>query len=197
MSEVFAILSGLFMIAVGIVYFKQVIQGTSTPNPATWSIWVLTTSLNTGTYLSVAEGDWFKTSTTLACAIQCVVVFLYALFKGKFGKLDKTEIICLVCSIIIGTLWRITGNAILANILLQLVFVISFIPTVVGVLKKELREKQLPWDLAVMSHTWLVVSIVASWHTGSVYELFYPIIGGILGNGAVSVAVRSTNKEVK
>ena len=193
MSEVFAVLSGLFMVVVGIVYLKQVAQGASTPNPATWSIWVITTCLNTGTYFLVVEGDWFKALTAIIIAVQCTVIFVYALVKGKFGKLGKIEIACLVGSIIIGTLWQITGNAILANMLLQGVFVISFIPTVLGVLRRELRERCLPWDLAIMSNICLVIAIIADWHMGSVYELFYPIIGGLIGNSSVSMAVRSLN----
>ena len=189
MVELFSGLASLLIVLVLVAYFKQVIKGQSTPNPATWLIWSIVCTMNAVSYFLVVKGNLWQSSITIIVAVGLSSIFVYSLVKGKFGKLGKTEVICFVSAVIVGILWQITGDANLANILLQGVFLISFVPTVLGLLKRELKEKALPWNLAVVSYSCLLISVIIDIENAGWIALVHPIANGIIGNGSVALIV--------
>ncbi|MBT6691086.1 hypothetical protein HOB10_01990 [Candidatus Parcubacteria bacterium] len=190
MSELLSITASLFMVAVVVSYFLQVRSDVSTPNPATWLIWSIVSIMNSFSYFSVVQGDMFKFFLTVISATGLTIIFFYALRTGKFGKPGWTEIISFTLALVIGIIWRTTGNTILANLSLQLVLVISFYPTISGLIRKELREKPLPWVLAVIAQFFQIASIILDWQTsGGWPALAYPILNGVMGNGSVAVII--------
>ena len=184
-SDVFSTISSLMMVAVMPFYLRQVIQGTSTPNPATWFIWVIMTIMNTFTYYYVVKGDIPKFLITAIVALGVNSIFVYSIFKGKFTKPGKVEIICFMFVFVVGVFWQTTGNDIATNLLLQGIFVISFIPTISGLLKHKAREKPLPWNLATISYAFLALAIISDWGSGGWVALIHPVVIGVLGNGSV------------
>jgi len=141
-------------------------------------------------YFSVVGGNLFKSFVTVVAAIGLTVIFIYALRTGKFGRLGRVEFISFALAVAIGIVWKTTGNPILANLSLQAVLMISFYPTINGLIKRELREKPLPWVLAVSAQIFQILSIVLDWQTsGGWPSLVYPILNGVLGNGSVAVIV--------
>lgn len=191
MSEFFSILAGVLMVLVTILYFRQLRRGTSTPNPATWLIWVVVLGMNSASYFRVVGNDPIKALLSIVATFGLSVIFVYALFAGKFGKLGWVDKLALCLSIIIGIVWKTHGDARLANAAMQLVLLISFIPTIVGLLKKELEEAPPPWDVAILSYLCLVTAIILDWeNSGGWLALAYPIVNGIIGNGIVDVIIR-------
>lgn len=190
MSDLISIVASLFMVGVVITYLGQVIKNSSTPNPATWVIWSIVSTMNAISYFSVVQDDILKASTSAISAVGLSIVFIYSLAKGKMGKIGLVEILSFLMAIIIGFLWKKTGNASMANLSLQLIFIVSFIPTIRGLLKRELKEKPLPWILAVISQGLLGLAIIFDWQSaGGWIALAYPIINGVIGNGIVAIIV--------
>ena len=109
------------------------------------------------------------------------------LAKGEFVKLGRLDYVVILMVVIIGVFWQTTGDPITANLLLQLILLISFYPTVRGLLRRELREKPLPWNLAVISYVLLISAILIDWKSGAWLELIHPIVNGIIGNGSVAL----------
>ncbi len=196
MKEVLTILSSLIFLAVICFYMKQLVQGQSTPNPATWVIWLLVSALNLFTYFAVVDGDMFKSLLSITMTSGIAFVFLYAFVKGKIGKAGKVEVFSFLLAVGVGILWQTTGNADISNLLLQGVFLISFVPTVIGLLKNELREKSLPWDLAVIAYVLQTAAIIVDWSNSSWVELGFPIVNGLLGNGSVALTIRIVKRRV-
>ncbi len=190
MAEVFSTLASVVLILVIVMYFRQIVQGVSIPNPATWLIWTVIGLINTATYFTVVDGNLFEWSITLTATIGLSTIFFYALAKGKFARVGKIEKFSLCISLAVGILWQTTGNAVLANILLQIVYLISFYPTVVGLWNGTLREKTPPWDTAVLAYCLVIVGIILNWNDTSAMALVHPIVNGIIGNGSVALMIR-------
>src|SRR5437667_366392 len=129
MTRLIGVIASIFNLLFGGSYFKQLIKGESVPNPATWLIWFIVTIINTLTYFFVVKGNFWVSLASAVLAFEIFVIFVVALFKGKFSKLRKVEIISLILAFAIGVFWKISGNAIVSNLALQGIFLISFYPT--------------------------------------------------------------------
>jgi hypothetical protein len=189
LSDALAFVSAVLIFFVYGSYFRQTVRGTSTPNPVTWLIWLSVMTINVFTYFTVVGGDVMKTLVAALAAPFLFLIFTYSLFRGKFTRLSRMDIVCLLLAIAVGVFWRTTGDDITTNIMLQLIILISFIPTISGLLRGKAREKPLPWNVAVVTYAFLALSILTdpdpakrNW-----VAFMYPVLNGILGNGIVAI----------
>ena len=192
MSDLFSILAAIGLAASVTKYFFQVVQGTSTPNTATWLITVVVMSINSLTYLEVAGS--IKALSIITINVGIVVIFVYSLFKGKFTRINRTDMACLALAVIIGTIWQITNNAKLATVMLQGITPISMWPILSGLLKGRLREHPAAWDIAVISYVFLLVAIVLDWNSQHWTAVALPLFSGIMGNGSVAILAHLQKK---
>ena len=183
-NEILGLISGLLIIPVYLIYLFQVKKGYSTPNPATWSIWVIVMLLNGATYFSMI-GDLFESFIAIVVPLLLIILFVYISAKRKFVALGKTEIIILILTFCIGILWKIT-SATISNLCLQVILLFSFWPTIRGLLKNELSEKPLPWLLAVVAYFFTIAANLSDF-SGDYIKLVFPIVNGVIGNGSVAV----------
>ncbi len=189
MVEALSIVGGLTLIAAFFCYFMSVAKNTSTPNPATWLIWFVIFIMNTVTYFMVAHGSFWQSLITIVAASGILCIFVYSLFKGKFAKIGAMESVCLVTALVVGIIWKTTHNPVLANLLLQFIYVISFIPMITGLASGKLKERVLPWALAFSAYIPTLIIIFINWNTSSWVGLVHPIVNGIMGNGAIIILV--------
>lgn len=186
MLELLSSISSIILLSVYVVYFKQVKNGTSTPNPVSWLTWVIASSINVVTYLSVVEGDYWKSSIAIVSNLCMIGICAYSFYQKKFAKLTLFDFFILVLAILIGVFWQVTQSDRLANILIQIIFVISFIPTIYGLYMGTLSEKPAPWWIAVLAYFIQIIALCIS-YTGDWLVLLFPFVNGILGNGSVAV----------
>lgn len=186
MEQTLQISGSLILLLVYFFYLKQTIKGQSTPNPGTWVVWFVIMGINTITYFKVVNDDYLKTAIVFIGFIGITSIMIYSLFKGKFAKLTKIDLILLFLSIIIGIFWQISENAKISNLLLQIIIFISFLPTAIGLMQNRLKEKHLPWTLAAIAYFFQTISLLIN-YDGNIYQLFLPIINGILGNGLIPI----------
>lgn len=185
MIEFLSIIGGLFYIGALVTYLRSVSKNTSIPNTATWLIWLVIFSMNTATYFMVTHKNLWQSLITIVATTGVFSIFLYSLFKGKFAKIGLIEIICLVIAFIVGIIWKITHDPILANLLLQFIYAISFMPMIIGLAKGKIRETAIPWLLAFSAYVPTIIIIIINWETVSWVGLVHPIVNGIMGNGAI------------
>lgn len=167
-------------------YLRQVVRGRSTPNPATWLIWLVIGLINATTYFLVVEGNLLRSLSLILVNLGILVITLYSFFRGKFSPIGATELSCLSMGLAVGVLWQVTGNPILANLTLQVVYLISFVPTILGLHRGRLYERPWPWVLAVGTYVFMILAVVASWRRDSWVALAHPVLNGLLGNGLVA-----------
>lgn len=166
-------------------YVVLLLRGATTPNPASWIIWLVIGVINTVTYLSTVEGDWSRAGVLIIVTTGILLVTVYSLVRGRFSRLGRLEISVLALALAVGTFWQMTGNAILANLVLQMVYVISFVPTVIGLRNGSIKEHPGPWALSVFAYVAMIASVFVNWETNHWVALAHPILNGLLGNGMV------------
>lgn len=191
MTILLSISASIFNLLSGGSYLIQVIKGRSIPNPSTWLIWVVVTIINTLTYFSVVHGNIWVSLSSIVLALGILFIFLFSLVNGKFSKLGKIEIVSLTIAFGIGLFWKLSGNFIISNIALQAVFLISFYPTLISLLKKETTEKPLAWFFASSSYTLQILNVFIS--GASLFALAFPIVN-LVGNGTIGVLALFQNK---
>lgn len=188
MEKLLQITGSLLLVVVYFIYLKQTSKGESTPNPGTWITWFAIMGINTLTYFQVVHSDYFKSAIVFIGFLSIFAITSYSLIKGKFAKPKLIDIILFFISIIIAIFWRLTKNANVASLLLQLTLLVSFLPTAIGVMQERLKEKHWPWTLAGIAYLLQTISLLIN-YDGNIYQLFLPVINGVLGNGLVAAAV--------
>lgn len=184
MTQLISVIASIFNLLSGGTYFLQVLKNESVPNPSTWLIWVVVTAMNTFSYFLVSEGNLWVSLASIVLAIEIFLIFVLSLLKGKFSRLNTIDIISLAFALIIGVFWKISGNFLISNICLQILFAISFYPTIHGLLTKRAQEKPIPWFFAVGSYSLQIINVLLNPVT--LFALVFPIVN-LLGNGIVGV----------
>ena len=194
MSETLATLSGLVMIVVVVFYFMQVAGGSSTPNPATWFIWLVVMAMNVVTYYFVSNGNFWPVLTPSIITLGILLIFIYSFNKGRLGKLGWMEWMTLGLAVVVGIFWQVTKDGTASNLMMQIILLIAFVPTVIGVISGKLKEKPLSWITAVISYVLLIASILCN-DDWTWVQLAYPFFNGIVGNGSVALATQARRKK--
>ena len=191
-SKLFSILSSLSFVPVPFFYFRQMIKGKSTPNPATWLVTLVVLSLNAITFFSVVNRNLWKMLLPGFILFSVIITVAYALIAGKFAKIGKVEIISLVLAGIIVVVWRTSYDDVTANLALQPVLMIAFLATIIGLIRRTMKEWWVSWGIAAFSYILMITSLLLA--LKSWVELVYPIINGVLGNGVVAAIAYVKNK---
>lgn len=193
--KVFAlILANLLLIATIVLYLRNVVVAGVTPNPITFFVRSVVAVMNCFSYLAVVNKDYFKLSVTVVSALGLIVIFSYAFLRGNLTKMRTIDAVCGTAALIIGVIWKTTGNPVFANLLLQAIMLLAFYPAINGVLAGVAKEKPLPWIFATLCYVFMVVAIVADWNAGGWYALVHPVVSGILGNGSLATAAWWANR---
>lgn len=187
-AAILGVAAGLIHVVAFIIYHKQMLQRTSRPNRATWTLWVFISTLNCISYI-VMSGDIIKGLLPIASTTACIVVFVVSLFKGKLSRLDLEDYIALVFGFVSLFVWWAYRSATYANLLLQVCIVISFIPTYRGVWKDPSNEKSLPWFVWASAYILTITVVFLRWQ-GQYQDLVYPINCLLLHGGVGILTLR-------
>jgi len=166
------------------VYNLKTFRGKSIPNMATWTLWVFLSALGTASYIRMT-GDWAKCILSVAGTTACIITFAFALAKGRMSRLDKWDKVVLAGGIMAGIVWWLTRSATYANLILQVCFAVSFIPTVRQVTRLPWLEEPLPWLLWTASHAVNLAVVILRWQ-GSWPDAVFPV-NAIVCHAAVGV----------
>ena len=182
-------IAGVLNLVAYLLYNRQMDHGKSHPKVATWLLWGFVYSLNSGSYLSLSGGHWIKIALPLASAAACLGTLLCALVRGRFRHqvLDAWEKAVLVIALAASLVWWHGQEAAYANLCLQTAFIVSFMPTVVGVWREPQSERWLPWVMWAVAYAVMTYSVWLHWRSWS--EMAYPL-NGLCLNAAVGLLSR-------
>jgi hypothetical protein len=180
-ADALSAVANVAMVVVYVIYLRGMAYGPTKPNPATLIIWVGANSVNAFSYSAVA-GEIAAVILPYIILGLSVVLFFYAVMCGKFSRLKPVEIGALIVALLIGVLWRATGNDRIANLSIQVVYAISYVPLIVGFVRGTAREDPAPWIIAVIAFTLMVISVFVSGNRDPM-AFVYPIGTGYLETG--------------
>lgn len=220
------ILGSVLLTAAYSTYFGQVLAGRSTPNPVTWVTAFIVCILNTVSYFQLIRSRqtdenaaraerWRKSAMSIIMTVLTGLVALYALITQSFTSPTRYDALCGIACLVVGAVWLRSGRwsktasrwqwwqywemneAALINLCVQAIFLISFLPTIIGVANGAARELWLAWLIAAVAYGVNIAGLLAgdghgpngNWRQGDYLELAYPIINGVIGNGVVAFVV--------
>ena len=179
--------SSVVMIVAYAVYNWQVVRGRSTPNAASWLVWAVAGIVSASSYF-VMTVSIPKSLAVITDATLCSSVFLLALFKKKFGKLLAIDFVVLGGSILGAGIWATWGSADTANLFMQVIGLVGFLPTCVGLIRGTLQEEKMAWFLWGLAYFFASIVVVknfdSNWH-----NLVSPLLVGVAMHWFVAALV--------
>ncbi len=173
LSMVLSIVAGIGFTTAFVTYNWDVFTSKTTPNGSSWVIWSLVALVSTPSYI-VASGDWWKSVIPLLNILLCIGTFVLVLFKGKFKKPELIELGPILLSIIAVVIWKKSGSAAIANLIVNGAILIGFLPTFRGIWKRIAKEHPTPWWIWTASYVVAGVVVILRWKEQWI-DLVYPI----------------------
>lgn len=121
---------GVIAIVIGFIgyvpYFRNIASGKTKPHAFTWLVWGILTGIAFAG--QVSSGGGFGTWVTGFTAVLCVIIFLFALWKGTkdFPLVDWLSFLGAGIGLI---LWAVTKSPLAAIVLVTIIDALGFIPT--------------------------------------------------------------------
>ncbi len=150
------IISGLVNLAGTGVYIAAVLQKRSSPERATWFIWLLMGSVAFLSQAAIGAHDslWFVGLQTVGVAIVALLSLKYG--EGGFSRNDSLLILLALTGIIT---WLVTDNALFSLVMVVIVRAIGVTATVIKTYSHPRSETALPWLLYAVSAVLAMLSV--------------------------------------
>ncbi|MFA5793030.1 MAG: hypothetical protein WC897_04140 [Candidatus Gracilibacteria bacterium] len=193
LSDSFGLVAGVLMALSSIVYFMQVFNGKSEPNPVSWGIWFFVSIINSFTYFTVVNHNVWQALFAITNSFAIFTILTYTLLKGVHSKIRQTDLLVVLLTIVVSIFWQITSSDRFANLLLQAIYVISYIPTISGVLSKNAKEHYMAWLITVIASLFATLSVLTN-YPGDWVSIVNPLIIGVICNSLVLVLILTRRK---
>lgn len=143
MQELLSILSGIVFLASYFFYIRSILLKETKPQKVSWLIWAVTDLIILITLFLQKVSNYHL---SLAATLGSTFIAILSLWYGTKGW-TKTDIICMITSIIGIVLWQIFNNPLIALVMLCLAQTIAAIPTWIHAWNKPREESPSAWGL--------------------------------------------------
>ncbi len=166
---------------------KEGEPGKIDPNPAMFFIRAVVAWMNLATYFVGSQTTLIRCSVLIVSTISLTTLFFVSLWLGRLKMVGLIEITCLILSVIVGVIWKITENPVMANLIMQVILVISFMPSFIRTYRLEERNTPLTWIFATVAYVFMTMALLVDENGFKLFQLVNPIIPGIGGNGLLAL----------
>ncbi|NUM34145.1 MAG: hypothetical protein HUU50_06355 [Candidatus Brocadiae bacterium] len=191
-----AVLTFVLLLVESTYYIYHTYKKNIQPTIATWLIFAVATFISASSYMVATEKKWMEgvliVSDSLFTFLTLVFVFLFT--KSKF-QFNAFQIFYLTSAFIIVALWIFTKSAFYANILVQLLIALGYIPTIESLAKAEKNPESLfAWSLTFAAGA---VSFYPAYQGGNTLSILYSIRSMVLIGILLVMILRLKRKESK
>lgn len=151
----FLVLSGIATFFSYFIYFRSIIKWESKPHVISWFIWWLISFVIFS--IQIYDNAWIWAFNIWFVAFLCFLIALISLKKWS-TKINKADYISLAFWVLSIILWIFSNNPFFSVILLILVDIFWFIPTILKSIKNPFEETEIAYFLA---WGWYLMSIFA------------------------------------
>ena len=109
-------------------YIRDILKNTTKPHVYSWFLWAIITFISFALQLSDSAG--IGSLVTLIVGLMCLVVLALSLIKKIQIKITKSDTLFLILSLISLILWLVAKQDILSSILVTIVGLLAFAPTI-------------------------------------------------------------------
>lgn len=128
MKESFAVLATLLIVAAYVPYIQNILRGRTKPHVYSWFLSALVTLIAFGVQLS--EGAAWGAVPTFVAGIAGLVIFILALRRNNRSSITISDTFFLLLALIAFGLWLVADQALLSIIIISLVDILAFAPTI-------------------------------------------------------------------
>lgn len=107
-------------------YIRDVLKGTTKPHLFTWLIWTLLTGI--AFLAQVAGGGGTGAYVTAFSTIMCLIIAVLAFPRGE-KNITRLDWACFIAALFGIVLWQLTGDPLLAVIIVVATDTVAFVPT--------------------------------------------------------------------
>jgi hypothetical protein len=159
-----------FLVFIGYIpYLRDVAKGKTKPHIYSWFLWSFVTLVAFA--LQASGGAGSGSLVTLAAALMCIVVIIFGLIYKARIKIVVFDNIFMILAIIALGLWLIAKQPLLSTILLTLVDLLGFAPTVRKSWDKPYSETLSFYFLNIFRFTLAIVAL----QKYSIITALYPV----------------------
>ena len=133
------------LILIGFVIYNQgMLAGKNSPAIVSWALFSFIAILNGLTFLGISN-NWVLSIAVFTDAFVCTSTLFLALFrKNKNLEIDPIDKWAFVIGLIAIVVWRLS-SVVYGNWIVQIAYVIAFIPSYRNAWKDPADEPKLPW----------------------------------------------------
>lgn len=168
-------------------YFRQIRNGASRPNPASWTVWTALSLLNLVSY-GVMTRDFALASVALVPTVGCVAVLVHVWRHEKCQALDLTDYVACALGLSAVPAWVYFREATAANLIVQAAEFIGFVPTFRDLVTRRRRESPPSWAAWSVAYVITLVMVAMRWK-GHAADAVYPVLSLVNHFAVLVVAV--------
>lgn len=160
MKESLAVIATIIAIVGNISYLKDVLKGVIQPHPYTWFIWSVVSM--TTFFGGVAKGAGIGALPTGVAEAFTVIIFLFSLkylFQGRAGPIRNIDNYFLIICLLGLIPWIYTKDPTVSVVVVVVVDIIAFIPTLRKTWQNPKSEKPLLYQANVLRHILTICSL--------------------------------------
>lgn len=152
------------------LYYKDILRSKIHPSKISWTLWCLSSVLETITYKFVSA-DWLKQFSFFVPTVACIVLTISIWKFSKWQQPDNTDKFIIVISVISSVVWYWMNSAWMAHLILMISVPLGFIPTLRNAIRDYRNEDNPAWGLWCLSDS--LVFIVILMRLEAIEELPY------------------------
>jgi uncharacterized protein with PQ loop repeat len=181
MKETIGAIAVLLTFVGYIPYVRDTIRGKTKPHIYTWFIWSFISFIAFA--LQMSDGAGPGAYVTLAAAIVCGFIVVLGMRQGGADKrITKLDTFFLVAALLATGIWVFVKQPVISVILLSLIDILGFLPTVLKSWKKPHEETLFSYAL----NTFRFALSLYALHKYTIVSALYPLTW-VIANGLFSV----------
>jgi hypothetical protein len=153
-----AIVASLLALVGNIPYIRGILRRTVEPHPYTWLVGALVST--TVLFGQVVKGAGVGALPTAASDLFTIVIFLLSLKYG-YKHITKVDTVFLIAALLAMVPWAVSKDPTLSVILVVIIDVVSFVPTLRKTWKEPRTEHPVLYAMNVARHALALLSLEA------------------------------------
>ncbi|MCX6757865.1 MAG: hypothetical protein NTZ44_03235 [Candidatus Nomurabacteria bacterium] len=170
------------------VYIRDIIRRKTVPHTFTFLVWSIASSVTWA--LQVHGGAGVGSWVTLSVSLICIFIFLLSLRYGE-KQITFFDVLFLLLALFALFLWLVIKQPVWSVILLVLIDVLGFAPTVRKSWNKPYEEGLFTWEITAFRHGLSILAL----EKFNILTMLYPVVWTI-ANAAFSLFLIVRRKKI-
>ena len=170
MAQYLVFVGAIVMLGGILSYTRETLRGTTKPNRVTWLLWSIAPLI--GAAAAFSDGVRLATLPVFVMGVAPLVVFVTSFVnKNAYWKLEKSDYICGIISVLALILWQITDDPVIAIVFAIVSDALAALPTLIKSWKFPETETGIAYITAALG----TATSFFAFKTGDFSEWAFPV----------------------